>query len=304
MPRKINSKLFLEKLNKVHNNLYTYEEDASISTSKKMKILCKHHGVFYQLPHNHLRQGCPSCGKTNRAKVLTKPLPDLINDFQCVHKNTYDYSLLVQDVSSRQKIKIICKAHGVFEQTVHNHLQGKGCKVCAQAQNGLNSRSSLKSFISKASTLHNSFYDYSESEYITATKKLKIKCPLHGIFEQTPNKHLDGRGCPKCKLEKQGWSKSVFKQFCQVNNNGVGTLYVIKCFNDEETFYKIGVTSKTIEERFNSFTKMPYNYEIVQKITDTSDVIYDLEHTLHRFYKPFKYIPSIIFKGSSECFKL
>lgn len=27
---------------------------------------------------------------------------------------------------------------------------------------------------------------------------MKIICPLHGIFEQTPNNHLKGQGCPQC----------------------------------------------------------------------------------------------------------
>lgn len=304
MPKKIDSKLFLEKLNKVHNSIYVYDKDAVISTSVKMKIVCKIHGIFYQLPHNHLKRGCPTCGKENSTKVLTKPLPHLLEQFQEVHKNSYDYSLLTQDTSSHKKIKIICKSHGVFEQTVHNHLLGKGCKVCAQTKNGINSRSSLESFVNKASDKHNSFYDYSESVYVTALVKLNIRCPIHGIFQQTPNKHLSGRGCPSCRLEKQGWSKTSFNQFCQVNNNGLGILYIIKCFNENETFYKIGITSKSIEERFDCISKMPYTYEVVQKILDIPNTIYELEHILHRLYKPFKYTPLTNFGGNSECFKL
>lgn len=304
MPKKINSKLFLEKLNKVHNNKYVYDEYASISTNTKMKIICGIHGIFYQLPHNHLKQGCPDCGKETRAKVLTKSLPHLLEQFQEIHKNIYDYSLLTQDITSHKKIRIICEAHGVFEQTVHNHLLGKGCKVCAQIQNGIKSRSSLEAFVNKASDKHNSFYDYSESVYKTALVKLNIKCPIHGIFQQTPNKHLSGQGCPNCRFEKQGWSKTVFNQFCQVNNDGLGILYIIRCFNETEEFYKVGITSKTVEERFNSFSKMPYNYEVVQKISDTPDIIYELEHILHRLYKTFKYRPLTNFKGDSECFKL
>ena len=81
-------------------------------------------------------------------------------------------------------------------------------------------------------------------------------------------------------------------------------MYIIKCFNENETFYKIGITSKSIEERFNSISKMPYTYEVVQKILDIPNIIYELEHILHRLYKPFKYTPVTNFKGNSECFKL
>jgi len=32
--------------------------------------------------------------------------------------------------------------------------------------------------------------------------KLIITCPEHGEFEQSPNSHLSGRGCPICKSSK------------------------------------------------------------------------------------------------------
>jgi len=41
-------------------------------------------------------------------------------------------------------------------------------------------------------------YDYSLVEYKNAHIKVKIVCIEHGVFEQTPNNHLQGNGCPKC----------------------------------------------------------------------------------------------------------
>lgn len=34
--------------------------------------------------------------------------------------------------------------------------------------------------------------------YINNRTKVKIICPIHGIFEQKPNDHMNGRGCSKC----------------------------------------------------------------------------------------------------------
>jgi Zn finger protein HypA/HybF involved in hydrogenase expression len=34
--------------------------------------------------------------------------------------------------------------------------------------------------------------------YVNAKKKVIITCPIHGDFEQTPNAHMNGQGCPKC----------------------------------------------------------------------------------------------------------
>lgn len=48
-------------------------------------------------------------------------------------------------------------------------------------------------------------YDYSNVDYINNHTKVRIICPKHGEFLQTPNSHLSGKGCPKCQeshLEK------------------------------------------------------------------------------------------------------
>jgi hypothetical protein len=39
-----------------------------------------------------------------------------------IHGNKYDYSL-VNYIKSSLKIKILCKKHGVIEQTPNNHLR-------------------------------------------------------------------------------------------------------------------------------------------------------------------------------------
>lgn len=58
-------------------------------------------------------------------------------------------------------------------------------------------------FIKKANLIHSNKYDYSLVEYINSFTKVKIICPIHGEFEQTPSKHLSGSGCKYCHIEKQ-----------------------------------------------------------------------------------------------------
>ena len=38
-------------------------------------------------------------------------------------------------------------------------------------------------------------------KYVNAQTKVRISCPYHGYFEQTPGHHLFGEGCPKCADE-------------------------------------------------------------------------------------------------------
>lgn len=67
-------------------------------------------------------------------------------------------------------------------------------------------------FIEKAKCVHGDKYDYSQVVYSNMKTKVRIICPIHGVFEQTPDKHLHGKcGCPMCA----GNVKSNTAEFCQ-----------------------------------------------------------------------------------------
>lgn len=53
-------------------------------------------------------------------------------------------------------------------------------------------------FVEKATIVHNGKYIYNHFIYVNAKTKSMITCPVHGNFEQRPDAHLAGRGCPKC----------------------------------------------------------------------------------------------------------
>lgn len=57
--------------------------------------------------------------------------------------------------------------------------------------------------IAKFIAVHGTKYDYSVVEYAGMDKKVKIICPVHGFFTQTPSNHINRRGCSKCKTEER-----------------------------------------------------------------------------------------------------
>lgn len=59
-------------------------------------------------------------------KLTTK---EFINKVKLIHGDKYDYSK-VKYVKNHNKVKIICKKHGEFECSSHNHKKGKGCAKC------------------------------------------------------------------------------------------------------------------------------------------------------------------------------
>lgn len=141
---------------------------------------------------------------------------EFIEKAKAVHGDRYDYCD-ARYVRSNQKVIIKCPVHGPFEQVPSSHLQGKRCKKCSDAEKGrLRAEKAGAKFAARARSIHGERYDYSNSVYRTSMQKLEIVCPKHGPFLATPNKHLNGSGCPKCgyeaMAEKQRLSLSDFLQ--------------------------------------------------------------------------------------------
>ena len=66
-------------------------------------------------------------------------------------------------------------------------------------------------FIERAKQIHSNKYDYSEVEYINANTKVRIICPIHGEFFQTPSEHTNmKRGCPKCSHQSYPNTSEIF----------------------------------------------------------------------------------------------
>lgn len=122
---------------------------------------------------------------------------DFIEKANKIHNNKYDYSL-VDYKNNRTLIKIRCKNHDfIFSQRPYNHIKGeKGCVYCSDLKMNTNK------FIVKSSKIHMDGYDYSLVDYKNARSKVEIRCKKHGIFNQRPNDHLNGSGCPKCSTSK------------------------------------------------------------------------------------------------------
>ena len=95
------------------------------------------------------------------------------------------------------EIRIICPVHGDFKQLPSRHLKEGVCPKCKIEKRKEQSKLFGKEFKEKANEVHKGKYKYFQ-DYINTMTKVKILCPEHGTFEQRPNNHLQGQGCPKC----------------------------------------------------------------------------------------------------------
>ena len=134
-----------------------------------------------------------------------------------VHNNKYDYSM-VDYKNNKTKVKIICKEHGVFEQRPDNHIGGQKCPSCSLIERSIKRRNTVDEFIERSRISHGDKYDYTFVEYETNNKKVKIICPIHGDFYQTPNSHIR-YGCSKCgKTNAAKKTSSNVEKFIQKSN--------------------------------------------------------------------------------------
>jgi len=94
-------------------------------------------------------------------------------------------------------------------------------------------------WINRVKEIHKDRYDYSKVEYVNNRTKIKIICPEHGLFEQSPMNHLQENSCPKCAIELKGWSDKEWEQrVLQSKNFNSFKVYIIKCWNEEKNFTK------------------------------------------------------------------
>ena len=108
--------------------------------------------------------------------------------------------LLSEYNGDKKYITVRCKIHDYIFNTKPNWLKhGQGCQKCYNDRRGNSSRRTTESFIENAKKIHGDKYDYSKVNYVNASTKVCIICPIHGEFWQRPDKHLSlKQGCPKC----------------------------------------------------------------------------------------------------------
>lgn len=125
---------------------------------------------------------------------------ELVERARAIHGNKYDYTNFVY-INYKTKSSITCPKHGEFTQSPRDHLRGCGCPKCAIEKNANRCRDTKDAFIDKSIKVHGDKYIYNNVEYINAHTKVCISCPKHDDFWQSPNNHLNGCGCPKCRAE-------------------------------------------------------------------------------------------------------
>lgn len=282
---------FINEAQAVHGvGKYDYSQAEYIDNKKALAIMCLRHGLFKQAPGGHLSgKGCWECFKEQSRTSQN----DFIAKAKEVWGGRYDYSKTNYN-GSNKKVTIGCAEHGCFEQVANSFLKGFGCPKCS-AWVGL-PEIKLARFIAKARSAHGERYDYSQAQYTRARNNIKIVCPEHGAFEQSASRHTRGAGCGKCaeKFLRQGWVQAATGSLC--------TLYLLRVFDKDEVFYKIGITSSTVASRYRG-RLLGYKYEVLAQYKSTNAAaIFGWEQSILDTFAHLRHRPKNWFAGESECF--
>lgn len=116
-----------------------------------------------------------------------------------------------------EKLQFRCEHKHIWVARPGNILNSeRGCPQCKLINDSLKKRKPLEQVIEEFKSIHGDKYDYSLVEYKRIHQKVKIICPKHNVFEQTPAEHFHlGHECPKCAIEN---SRTSIEEFIQRAN--------------------------------------------------------------------------------------
>lgn len=146
----------INKFTQIHGDKYDYSLINCINIKEKIIIKCLKHGNFKQTVDNHMKgKGCPRCNGKNRTTEI------IIDEFNLVHGNKYDYSKVIY-TGIKSKIKIICPIHNEFEQVTETHLEGSGCPICKESWG----EREIRLFLDRHNILYNSQHKFDDCVHI------------------------------------------------------------------------------------------------------------------------------------------
>jgi hypothetical protein len=202
------------------------------------------------------------------------------------HDNKYKYEKAVY-VEAHTKLTVTCAHHGDWGVTPDSHKRGAGCPACGFERMAKACKLTKEEFVNTASTVHSYKYDYSLVEYVSMHKKVKILCPVHGLFEQSPANHNAGKGCRDCM--KNGYRTSL-----------AGSLYVLQ----SGSYIKVGITNREVSVRLHEIQRDSGEKVSVvfSQLFNDGSIPLSIETQLLKELRVLYQQPSTKFDGSTECF--
>jgi hypothetical protein len=286
--RKLTHIEFLEKLESKNPEIFTLIKFKSEYINNKKEILLESKYGDVLISPNKLLQGVKPCISNS-----INPIDYLSNFIKQTNPNFFKKikKIIGEYKGTMNKIKIDT-IYGHIEITPDSIFRGGGFDI----RSSLNKIEYLYNYIAihqpkyikQNLTFSSNFNGVNNHIEFTLNNKKYISTPtalMFGYFSPLSSPGIyNKKNIEKNKLENIG-KKCI--------------LYKIKLYNVNECFYKVGITTTSIKNRFR---QIPYDVEIIELIkTNLYDGYYQ-EQQIQKELSEFKYSPKIKFGGRNECF--
>ena len=185
---------------------YAVDASSYSGNRSKLEVCCPSHGKFLANYSDLVRgHGCPKCGKIkSRESKVAASKERMRSDLSSMYPELTFPNFDLEFTSTTARLTIICKKHGESTKRAHEMVnKGEGCPSCGKESSIAKRRVSKDEAISRFISVHGNTYDYSKFRIAEAMGNSTIVCKKHGEFQQTPQAHWTGQGCPLCGVERR-----------------------------------------------------------------------------------------------------
>lgn len=306
----------LEKEWDYEKNIKSNPKLITIRSNRKVWWKCTNGHSFEATIYNRSKiQGstCPFCSghKASENKSLEYTSPDLIKEWNWKRNKIKPSDVLL---NSNLKVWWICAIDYKHEwqSKINNRSHGNGCPYCDGKKVLRNQSFAVlrKDLLKEWDFFRNQGLDPFEFSP-KSEKKVFWNCTIDSrhIWKTSIAHRNEGTKCPYCS------ATSIIVRKYLKNRKPILTeqfvLYYLIIYNENEIFYKIGITKNSVEIRFNElFDKTGYKIIKVKIVKGKLEKIVNTEQTTHlKIAKSIdtnleKYKPKKYFSGYSECYLL
>ena len=266
---------FIKQVQKVSPE-YDYSKVVYKNCKEKVEVICKEHGSFFIRAGELLKGcGCMKCYDARRGKSLKLNYAKFKKTL--LKQDKGHLSIKDEDYKgSKEPLVFTCSIHGVQETNKASNLMSNkyGCPKCGNHIRGSKGIIPIEEIKKR---LFNKFRDkitIVDSSYIFNTTEATFICQEHGEYKNTVRYVLENKyPCKKC-AHKYGDSDRAYY-------DKPTTLYYIKLIKDKIEYFKLGITTQTISERFCRLPSEGLTYQIIAtKTFETGITAYYLEQFL------------------------
>lgn len=192
----------------------TYKVDVTgyKNNKSKLSVVCPIHGEF-KTTYNGMSQGhgCPTCGKLKCLQSKKEAtLVKVKQSIEMLHPDLKFPYIDKEFTSTTGWITIVCPRHGESRKQPHKLITAKeGCPKCGEELRVEKIKLSHSEVLKRFKKTHGELYDYSKLRVTKVMEPSTIICKKHGPFQQTPQQHWGGQGCPACGVERRSAASVV-----------------------------------------------------------------------------------------------